>query len=91
MLEPPSIKLHRIAIHAGPPRWLSCFLVRPRSVKRHPKQASSPGSPVLKDQTALEIQVGVVSDTAIQGLVSDWIASMIVDRIIETVLKAAHR
>jgi hypothetical protein len=66
---------------------------------RHPKQASSPGSPVLKEhepmahrgQTALEIQVGVVSDIAIQGLVSDWIAPMIVDRIIETVLKAARR
>ena len=38
-----------------------------------------------KDQAVLRILDGAVSDTAIQGLVNDWIAPMIVDHIIESI------
>jgi hypothetical protein len=41
-----------------------------------------------RGQAVLEIQASAVSDIAIQGLVRDWIAPMIADRIIEKTLKA---
>lgn len=42
------------------------------------------GPPARRNEAALEIQAGGVSDTAIQGLVNDWIVPMFVDRIIES-------
>lgn len=63
--------------------------LRTHSVMRHQIQTSTCSSPVPKThrvQALIEIQPGAVSDIALQGLVNDWIAPMIVDNIIAAML-----
>jgi uncharacterized protein YjaZ len=66
---------------------------------RPPKRTSSRGrsAPRIlgpaarRSEATLEIQAGAVSDIAIQGLINDWIAPMIADHIIESIVKARDR
>ena len=44
-----------------------------------------------RNQAALEIQADVFSDISLQGLVDDWLVPMIVDQLIETMLKVKLR
>jgi hypothetical protein len=40
-----------------------------------------------RNEPALEIQAAALSDDAIQGLVDDWLVPMIVDQLVEALLK----
>jgi hypothetical protein len=58
----------------------------PHAKQVEPSIGPSPGkleSVVRRNQATIEIPCGTLSDTAIQGLVDDWIAPMVVDCIIE--------
>ena len=48
------------------------------------------GSRVRRNEVILEVGEGIFSDDAIQGLVDDWIISMIVEEMIRGLTEGQH-